>query len=246
MVRRAVGEWRRERRHREIFRRFRDFTMVSPSTYCHNLQLAERVRGVVGCVVECGVWRGGMIAGIATLLGPDRDYFLLDSFEGLPPPREIDGPRAIAWQQQTDSSTYFDNCSAPPEMAERAMIRSGAGSFHLVKGWFSETLPALRLPSPIALLRLDADWYESTRTCLDHLFDFLAPGGLLLLDDYYTWDGCSRALHDFLSRRSALERIRNLGEVCYLQKALPQATGAGERPTAVCSGPESQRTEPSR
>jgi hypothetical protein len=98
------------------------------------------------------------------------------------------------------------------------MQRASTSSFHLVKGWFEQTLPLFQPSTQIALLRLDADWYDSTMICLEHLFDHLAPGALLLLDDYYTWDGCSRALHDFLSRRSATERIRNFNDVCYLNK----------------------------
>lgn len=97
-------------------------------------------------------------------------------------------------------------------------------SFHLRKGWFTQTLPEFKPPAPIALLRLDADWYDSTMICLEALFNHVASGGLILLDDYYTWDGCSRALHDFLSNCAATERIMAVGDVCYLikrERALP-------------------------
>ena len=98
------------------------------------------------------------------------------------------------------------------------MELSGASSFKLIKGWFNETLPGFKPPGPIALLRIDADWYESTMTCFEALYDSVVVGGMILLDDYHTWDGCSRAVHEFLSRRSAVERIRNQGEVGYLRK----------------------------
>jgi hypothetical protein len=58
----------------------------------------------------------------------------------------------------------------------------------------------------------------SSMICLESLFDHVAPKGLIVLDDYYAWDGCSRALHDFLSRRTAVERIRNHGEICVVEK----------------------------
>lgn len=160
-----------------------------------------------------------MCAGIATVLGPQRQYFLCDSFEGLPPAKEIDGAAALAWQQATAAPTYHDNCSAGIEFAERAMTLAGVKRFQLVKGWFDQTLPSLGLEEPIALLRLDSDWYESTMTCLDSLFDRVVAKGIVVVDDYYTWDGCSRAVHDFLSRRSATERIASHGGVCFLQKA---------------------------
>ena len=194
--------------------------MVRPESYIDNMRIAERLRkaNLQGCVLECGVWRGGMIAGLVTLLGSERDYFLFDSFEGLPPAKQVDGEGALRWQANTGVAEYFDNCSAPPEFASEAMRIAGARSFSLIKGWFNETVPKFKPPSPIALLRLDGDWYESTMVCLVHLFDEVAPGGIVILDDYYTWDGCCRALHDFLSKRSAVERVRSLGNVCFLQK----------------------------
>ncbi len=215
----ASRQFRRQRYHRE-FERFREFTMIPRDAYVDNLVLAERVRELPGCVVECGVWRGGMSAGLGRILGAEREYFLFDSFEGMPPAKEIDGKAALHWQQEKESPTYFDNCSAQPDFARHAMKLAGIDSFHLVKGWFNETLPGFTLPASIALLRLDCDWYDSTMVCLESLYDHVVPGGLILVDDYYAWDGCSRALHDFLSRRSAVERIRNIGEVCYLQKSV--------------------------
>ena len=55
-------------------------------------------------------------------------------------------------------------------------------------------------------------------TCLACLYDQISPGGIIVVDDYYTWDGCSRAVHDFLSSRSATERIREFNGVCYIEK----------------------------
>lgn len=214
----TVANWSAERQLRRVYDRFRDFTMIPAAAYADNLRLARRVSQVEGCVVECGVWRGGMIAGMATILGPNREYFLFDSFEGLPAAREIDGKAALDWQRDNTSPAYHDNCFAGPESAEQAMRRAQAKSFHLMKGWFAETLPEFRPPLPIAMLRLDADWYDSTMICLETLFDYVAPGGLILLDDYHTWDGCSRALHDFLSARAATERIMSIGDLCYLIK----------------------------
>jgi O-methyltransferase len=159
-----------------------------------------------------------MSAGLATIMGNDREYYLFDSFEGLPPASAMDGSDALRWQQDKESPMFYDNCSASPDFAQRAMTLSGATRFHLVKGWFHETLPKFRPPTPIALLRLDGDWYESTLSCLESLFDKVAIGGIIILDDYYAWDGCCRALHDFLSKRSAVERVRCIEDVCYLVK----------------------------
>jgi len=199
--------------------------MIEPDAFVDNLALASRLRNISGCIVECGVWRGGMSAGIASVLGPARNYFLFDSFQGLPEAQPVDGVAAIAWQRNTDSPNFYDNCAAPPEFARQAMKLAGATNVELVKGWFNETIPSFRVPEPIALLRLDGDWYDSTTACLEGLYDQVTRGGLIIVDDYYAWDGCARAVHDFLSRRSATERIRSFGNIGYLVK------GEFERPT---------------
>lgn len=203
---------------REIYYKFHEFTMIPAALYVENLRLGERVAGLPGCVVECGVWRGGMSAGLATILGPERNYFLFDSFAGLPDAKKIDGEAALRWQSDTKSPGYHDNCTALEEFAHRAMKLASARSYTLVKGWFNETVPSFTPPEPIALLRLDGDWYESTIVCLESLFDRVAPGGIIVLDDYHMWDGCSRALHDFLSRTGSVERVREHDGICYLEK----------------------------
>lgn len=180
-----------------------------------------------------------MLAGLVETIGPERLYFGFDSFEGLPPVDDRDGPTARQWQLQTDSTEYHDNCRASREDAEQALKRSGAKRFNLIQGWFDHTLPGWMAPEPIALLRLDGDWYESTMTCLTHLAPQMAADGLVLIDDYHTWDGCARAIHDWLSRHDLPLRIRQShNDVCYFamtpeaitrcrSAALPEATVAG-------------------
>lgn len=185
--------------------RYHDFTMIPRALYLDNLKLVYNFRHVPGCVVECGVWRGGMIAGIASMF-PKRHYYLFDSFEGLPPAQEIDGARALAWQNNPSGESYYDNCRAEMNFAEEAM-KTTAAKFNIVKGWFQQTLPVAEFSDEIAVLRLDADWYDSTYECLKNLYPRVAVGGIIILDDYYTWDGCSRAVHDYLSGNSLPSRI---------------------------------------
>jgi O-methyltransferase len=63
---------------------------------------------------------------------------------------------------------------------------------------------------------LDADWYDSTITCLEAFGKHVAPGGVILIDDYYTWDGCSKAVHDYLSRHTLPWRIRQADDMCMI------------------------------
>lgn len=199
-----------------LHRRYSDFTMASPGVFWRNLRIVDSYRHVQGCVVECGVWRGGMSAGMAAVLGPERDYFLFDSFEGLPPATSLDGEEAKRWQQNVGCETHYDNCYAPIDFAQRAMEMSGVPRYTLVKGWFEKTLPSFVPPAPIAILRLDGDWYESTLVAMESLFRHLAPDGVVIIDDYYTWDGCSRAVHDFLSRHQSTARITQQHGICVL------------------------------
>ena len=221
---------------RALSRKYRDYSMIHEAKYINNLELVHGFRNIPGCVVECGVWRGGMIAGMAEVLGADRRYFLFDSFEGLPQAREeIEGAAAVAWQSDTKSPNYLNNCTATKEEAAAAMKLSGAASFSLIKGWFNETLPPFVPPSEIAVLRLDGDWYESTRTCLEKLYPHVAPGGVVIIDDYYNWDGCAHAVNEFVSGFTpprAVPRIRQFQDmVAYLTKpaATPSAKNGSSR-----------------
>lgn len=199
--------------------KYSNFSTISRATFIENLALAESFSRVKGCVVECGVWRGGMIAAMAEILGKDRSYYLFDSFEGLPPAQEVDGYRAKAWQNDTSSKIYFNNYSAEIGFAEKAMTLSGAENYFIVKGWFADTLKDFKPDSPIAILRLDGDWYDSTMQCLEGLYKYVAKGGVIIIDDYYTWIGCSKAVHDFLSRNQLSDVIRHTPRgVCYIIK----------------------------
>ena len=114
---------------------------------------------------------------------------------------------AVAWQSNTESPAYYNNCTAAEEEAAAAMKLSGATSFSLVKGWFNETVPRFTPPSEIAVLRLDGDWYDSTRVCLENLYPHVAPGGIVIVDDYYNWDGCARAVNEFLAASASTNTV---------------------------------------
>lgn len=192
--------------------------MVPEEIYVQNLELVDPYRSTGGCVVECGVWRGGMIGGIAMLLGDARDYHLFDSFEGLPPAKEIDGAAALEWQTNRASPGYYDNCKAERTFAEHAMRLANASHVKLWPGWFDQTIPSFTPSTPIDVLRLDGDWYDSTMLCLSHMFPQVRAGGIIIIDDYSQWEGCSRAVHDYLSRVSAPEHVQTLGGVSFIKK----------------------------
>ena len=201
---------------------------VRPLTMVHEtgveFVIHETVRliesDIPGLFVECGVWRGG--CSLASLLAQraafgevSRPIYLLDSFEGLPLVTEKDGPLAAAWQKGEVSETFLDNCRATEDEVGGALKRHGFGPNDAitVKGWFKDTLPgvvdALK-GHGIALLRLDADWYDSTIECLTALEPLVSEEATVIIDDYYAWDGCARAVHDYFSRHSLPYRIKSL------------------------------------
>lgn len=203
-----------------IYLSLRAFTMIPPEWFVANLELLKIHKPPeTGAIVECGTWKGGMIAGMARMLGKNREYYLFDSFEGLPPAKKIDGEAAIQWQKEKNPANYYNNCTASESDARAAMEKAGIQHAVIRKGWFNETLPEVSFEKGIAVLRMDADWYDSTMDIFNNLFDQVLPGGLILIDDYFTWEGCSRAVHDYLSKHERTERISSHNGVCYLVKS---------------------------
>jgi O-methyltransferase len=202
----------------QLYEKYRNYTMVPQNTFIDNLKLCDRFRHIEGSIVECGVWRGGTIAAIAELLGNRRKYYLFDSFEGLPNAQKIDGEAALEWQNNQNGIFYHNNCKADIEEVYKALQLAKIDNFEIFKGWFSETLLQFDKTQKIAILRLDADWYESTYQCLSYLYPQVTKGGITIVDDYYAWDGCARAIYDYFSEQGIQHRIYQLGENCYIIK----------------------------
>ena len=217
-LRELLRRWRHARRCAPLYAKYRQHTMVTAAQFADNLWLCRELAPLPGCVIECGVWRGGMSAAMAEVLGPARRYYLFDSFEGLPAADAVkDGARAVRQASAVDPARRL---VAEMRWADQAMRLSGAVRYELVPGWFKDTLVPFTPPEPIAVLRLDGDWYDSTRQCLEALYPHVAPGGLVLIDDYYVWDGCARAVHEYLSQQPGQDRIHETpAGVAYICKA---------------------------
>jgi hypothetical protein len=182
------------------------------------LDLARLVRTILrvdipGAIVECGSYRGGAGFLMAHLLREagvrDRKVWLFDSFEGLPPPQDIDGASALEYAANPDSPDYQDNLRASFEEVQLTAEELGLAPYtECVKGWFEGTLPACRERiGPIALLRVDGNWYSSVRCCLETLGDQVVDDGFVIVHTYYTYDGCAKAAHEFLAERRLPYRI---------------------------------------
>lgn len=209
----------------ELAKQVAPFTMVDGRgllfTWRSVLRLIEM--GVPGVIVECGTWLGGCSFGIALAQrrafgAVIRPVYMMDSFEGLPRAGDRDGPAALLYQANVDDPGYLDNCRAPLDrvMAARANFGLGDTECPIVKGWFDDTIgalaPALRAQGGIALLRIDCDWYDPVRLVLDTYAPMVPEQGMVILDDYYAWDGCARATHQWLAANDLAYRIRQGGE----------------------------------
>ena len=190
--------------------RVRPYTMTSARRIYSLMQAVRYIEAhrIEGDIVECGVWRGGSMMAAALELQElgrtGRDLWLFDTFTGLPEPGEQDVDFRGVDARDTyqgyapvgeDGSQW---CYAPREEVSHAMTSTGypMNRVHLVEGKVEDTLPE-QAPDQIALLRLDTDWYESTRHELEHLYPRLQPGGVLIIDDYGHWKGARQAVDEY-------------------------------------------------
>ena len=161
--------------------------------------------GVPGDFIETGVWKGGttiFMRGVLRAHGVgDRRVYAADSFEGAPPPDVAKYPADRGsvfhtWDLAVDLATVRENFARFGLLDDQVQF---------IKGWFRDTLPALR-GHTWAIIRLDGDLYESTMDALENLYDDLAVGGWLIVDDYDI-EACRQAVTDFRAARGVTERI---------------------------------------
>ena len=200
---------------KEIVRAVRPWTMTGADKVYALIQAVRYVtrHRIPGDVVECGVWRGGsMQAAARTLLSvgdTSRDLHLFDTFDGMPPPSERDVRREddrtaeeLMEEEARERSLVWAVASLEDVQAGFEQIPYPRERIHFVKGRVEETIPS-QAPERISILRLDTDWYESTRHELEHLYPRLSSGGVLLLDDYGYWEGAREAVDEFLEETGA-------------------------------------------
>ncbi len=228
----------------EIIKIVRKQTMLP---YINLLTLYEQVRyleinNIYGDFVECGVWKGGAVALMALTnlkYGINRrKLHLFDAFEEICAPNEdVDGQKAI----EEVKNALGDNALIKGELKPLIGIYNRFGGpgniseckdlinnkiqypeefteFH--KGWFQETLPVKSKEiDKIAILRLDGDWYESTKVCIENLYDKVVKGGFIIFDDYGLYTGCKKAVDEFFKARNENYYLHYSTWACrYIQK----------------------------
>jgi O-methyltransferase len=181
---------------------------------------------IEGDIVECGVWKGGSMMAIAETLinlgDTSRYLYLFDTFEGMTPPSKNDvdisgiaAEELLSKSEKTQDTSVW--CCAGLDVVKQGlgMVNYPKDKIHYVQGMVEETIPE-HAPEKIALLRLDTDWYESTKHEMEHLFPRLVKGGILIIDDYGHWQGARKAVDEYLAHnqvRIFLNRIDYTGRI---------------------------------
>ncbi|MGZ3924476.1 MAG: TylF/MycF/NovP-related O-methyltransferase [Flavisolibacter sp.] len=214
--------------HKRIIEKVQPFTMTEQGRI---FGLIEAVRylaknRIKGDIVECGVWRGGSMLAIADLLVEmgdiEHDLFLFDTFEGMPAPSEKD----VSYTNKTANELLLPNVDKTEDLiwayssldaVKETMSLSDypKEKIHYVQGKVEDTLPT-DLLGEICLLRLDTDWYESTKHELIHLYPKLVKGGIIIIDDYGFWKGARKAVDEYFTEQNIpllLNRLDETGRI---------------------------------
>lgn len=176
--------------------------------------LETEASGRPGILLEAGTARGGSAIAMALAKTPGRPLHVHDVFGMIPPPSTADGEdvheryeriKAGEAQGSTPDETYYGYRTDLLREVQESFARHGVPvdehRVSLVQGLFQDTILG---DEPVALAHVDGDWYESTMTCLERLSPRLVPGGRIIIDDYYAWSGCARAVDDFTPRHPEL------------------------------------------
>ncbi len=188
-------------------------TLFQQVVYCETAKIQ-------GCFVECGVWKGGAM-GLMALGNLDygkerRVLHLYDSFADIcEPDDKVDGLKAIKEVEEFSGTGrnikgklksiegIYESLGGPGTLSENVellenIINYPRKSINYHKGWFQDTIPqSSKEIDKIAILRLDGDWYASTKICLEYLYPKVVVGGVVIIDDYGTYDGCKRAFDEY-------------------------------------------------
>jgi hypothetical protein len=180
---------------------------------------------VPGDFIETGVWRGGCTIFMRAILKSfgvsDRVVWAADSFEGLPEPDPVLYPKEAKAYKSAAMSKYYNKLAVSLEEVKRNFAAYGLldDQVKFLKGWFKDTLPKAPI-AKLAIVRLDGDYYESTRDSLENLYDKLSAGGFVIIDDYGedSWTYCRKAVDEFREKRGIADELIRVDKPCWYWK----------------------------
>lgn len=182
--------------------------MISVERFLNNIMSVQHVEAhkIPGDIVEIGVYKGGsilsMMLAYEKLSGTGRNFHLYDTFEGMTPPTaddvDLNGEDS---QKLMDENPFFKCVGHLSEVKANIQKHTAIQPQYHV----GDILKNAFYPEQIAVLRLDTDWYESTKFELDHFYDKVAHGGIVIVDDYGHWKGCKKAVDEFLEKHPEIQ-----------------------------------------
>jgi O-methyltransferase len=206
------------KQERDIFKIVSPYTLTKLDTIQSLIDSVKYLtkNNIEGDFIECGVWKGGsimtMIKTLQELNVNDRNIFLYDTFTGMSKPTSED----IASNGRIASELFTGVPDDDPGAISLEEVQRNVSSLnydenkiHYIKGKVEDTLPK-NTHEKIALLRLDTDWYESTKCELELLFPKLVKGGILIIDDYGDWDGSKKATKEYLKENGIKMMLHRL------------------------------------
>jgi O-methyltransferase len=200
--------------HRAAISNASHYSMTPTSRMWALIQSVEHVvkNKISGDFVECGVWMGGnliLLSAAQDYLGMSREIYGFDTFTGMVEPRNIDldfrGESAIQMMATTPKidGEHSIHAFASLDLVKSNLVKNNSKNIKLVQGDVSETLLNIEnLPKKISILRLDTDWYESTKIELEVLYPLLEPGGVLIIDDYGHYSGARKAVDEYFANEN--------------------------------------------
>ena len=190
------------------------FSMVSKERLTNLYNQCSKFIDTNYLFVECGVARGGCLAMMTHTAGSNNKIYGFDSFEGMPDITSED----LGEYNKSDIYNGFgkvgDNLSGGIDNVYKTFetLEINMKNVKLVKGFFNDTLNIqenIDTIGDIGVLRLDGDWYESTKICLEKLYDKVVIGGVILIDDYGHWVGSKRATDEFRNKNNIVSPLIN-------------------------------------
>ena len=190
----------------EIVKICSPFSLISSKRFHNNMDAIQHVEteNVQGDIVEIGVYKGGSILSMMlaseAFTGFDRKFHLYDTFQGMTSPKEED----VDFNNVHASKTPWGQSACRSSLEE---VKANIGKHTKIVPEFhvGDILLNTFVPHSIAVLRLDTDWYESTRHELQTFYPSVSKGGVVIIDDYGHWMGCRKAVDEFLQQHPNIE-----------------------------------------
>jgi len=181
---------------------------------------------IPGAIVECGIWRGGSVMVSMLTLGilgkKDREFYLYDTYAGMVEPESRDitvkrgAPAHDRWEKgRREGFNAWAYASLQEVKHNIGITEYPEQKISYIQGKVEETIPK-HIPEKIALLRIDTDWYSSTKHELIHLFPRLSSGGVLIIDDHGCFQGAKDAVDEYIKEYNIpllLHRVDGSGRV---------------------------------